>query len=209
MKVSIIFSNRPSVINKKLLKFCELNLLNFNKANIVFDFEVATPDNAHEYKKRGMTNFPVLLRGEDSVAGSEKIMQYLRQVVKKYNNRILNKSETDKLNDFWNQTIGKIEVDDSGNVTMPDDDDDEPNAADDLHHKIQQAFEARSAVSEVGSSKKKLARVPQQTVMSRPQRGNNLNESPVETIKNMQSGGKSHMDDVLMAKFFENQESSI
>jgi hypothetical protein len=43
MKFDIIFSNKASSLNKKLIKFFQINLLSLNKSSLVFDFDVAHP----------------------------------------------------------------------------------------------------------------------------------------------------------------------
>jgi hypothetical protein len=207
MKVNLIFSHKPSGINKKLIKFFQINLLSFNKANVIFEFEVAHPENSDQYKQKGIINYPTLLQGSKIITGSDKIIQYLKNIVNQFNKKILNKSESEKLDDFWKQTIGKIEVDASGNVKPIDEDDDD--VSEDLHHKIQQAFKDRSSSTDVGKVNKKSDHRKQHTTNNTEYRSNNIDESPLETLKNMNSKGGNHMDDELMAKFFENQESSI
>jgi hypothetical protein len=209
MKVNLILSNKASTINKKLINFFQVNLLNFNKANIVFDFEVAHPEDIDKYVEKGIKNYPVLIHNENSVTGSSNIVEYLKSVVSKYNKKILSKSENEKLDDFWKQTIGKIELDASGNV-KPLDDEDEDDVSSDLQHRIQNAFEERSVSTDFGKSSEKKQPPPRHQPTSKPKgNSNNLDESPSETLKNMQSNGKRNMDDELMAKFFENQEESV
>jgi hypothetical protein len=210
MKVNLILSNKASDINKKLIKFFNVNLLNFNKANIIFDFEVAHPEDMDNYEKRGIKTYPVLIHKENSVTGTSNIVDYLKSIVSSYNKKILNKSEGEKLDDFWKQTIGKIELDASGNVKPLDEDEDDDGSGD-IQHRIQQAFEDRSVSTDFDKSGKKQKQPPprhQQSSKPKP-RSNNLEETPSETLKNMQSKGKNNMDDELMAKFFENQEESI
>ena len=94
MKLNVIFSHKASNINKKLIKFFQINLLNFNKANLVFDFEVAHPEESDKYKSMGITNYPVLVRDNEITLGTDKIIHYLKQIVDRYNKKILNKSIT-------------------------------------------------------------------------------------------------------------------
>ena len=206
MTLNIVFSNKSSSLNKKLIKFFQINLLSLNKASLVFEFEVAHPGEIDSYVKRGIKNYPVLIDKQTSVTGVEKIIQYLKICVKQHNNKVLSKTDDEKLDDFWKQTIGDIEVDKSGNI-KPDDDEGSTDAGDNLHHRIQEAFEQRNAETAKPGSLKSSARSSQgNTQLSR---GNNLSDdSPAKTLSNMKSGGGANMDDVLMAKFFENQEES-
>jgi hypothetical protein len=206
MTLNIVFSNKSSPLNKKLIKFFQINLLSLNKASMVFEFEVAHPGEIDSYVKRGIKNFPVLVDKQTSVTGVEKIIQYLKICVKRHNNKVLGKTDDEKLDDFWKQIIGDIEVDESGNI-KPDDDEGSTDAGDNLHHRIQEAFEQRNKETAKPGSLKSSARSSQgNTQLSR---GNNLSDdSPAKTLSNMKSEGNANMDDVLMAKFFENQEES-
>jgi hypothetical protein len=58
MPLVIIFSNKPSPLNKKLIKFFQINLINLNKASLVFDFEVAHPKDINKYVNKGIKNYP-------------------------------------------------------------------------------------------------------------------------------------------------------
>jgi hypothetical protein len=202
--MELIFSNKPSVLNKKLIKFFDMNLLSLNKALMVFKFDVAHPKDVEKYLKRGIKNYPVLLHRDKSITGVEKIITYLKFIVKKHNSKVLNKTDIEKVDDFWKQTLGKIEVDDSGKLKPDDEDEDEDDPSADLHHKIQQAFEERSQSTELpGKSRQKNQQSHRPTNRSR---GNNLEETPSQTLQNMNSNSKGgHMDDALMAQFFENQ----
>jgi hypothetical protein len=207
MKVNLILSNKVSDINKKLIKFFNVNLLNFNKANIIFDFEVAHPEDINVYKKRNITIYPVLIHKENNITGISNIVDYLKSIVLNYNKKIVNKSDDDKVDDFWKQTIGKIEYDESGTAKIPDDDDDD-DVSSDLQHKIQQAFQERSVSTDFNKSGKPQKQTSSKQIHRSRPRSNNLEEKPSETLKNMKSDSKNKMDDELMAKFFENQEES-
>ena len=80
MPVNVIFSNKSSILNKKLIKFFQINLLSLNKASIVFEFEIATPKDMNLYTKRGIKNYPVLIDKLTKVTGVEKIIEYLRHI---------------------------------------------------------------------------------------------------------------------------------
>lgn len=209
MTINIVFSNKSSPLNKKLIKFFQLNLLSLNKASLLFDFEVAHPTDINSYVKRGIKNYPTLLDGDTNITGVEKIIQYLKAMVKKHNTKVLSKTDNEKLDDFWKETIGKIEVDESGNV-KPDDDNDNGelggDAGHNLQHRIQEAFEQRNADTPKPGSLKGASSARETTRLSRD--SNLEEESPAKTLSKMNAKGNANMDDVLMAKFFENQEES-
>jgi hypothetical protein len=207
MKVIIVFSHKASAINIKLIKFFKINLRSLNKANIVFGFEVAHAEDADKYNQRNIKTFPTLVNGATQVSGTDKIIEYLKHVVTKHNETTLNKTEADCVDDFWRQTLGKVSTDESGNLQVADDDEDD--ASEDLHHKIQQAFEDRSkSLSEARDPSSN--RQPSRQNNQQSTRPNNVigGESPAETIKRMRSKGRGNMDDALMANFFENQEAT-
>lgn len=205
MSITIVFSNKASSLNRKLITFFETNLLKLNKSNVTFDFEVAHPSDAAAYTKRGIKNYPTLLDNSVNVTGAEKIIGYLTNILKKHNAKMLSKTDSDRLEEFWKDTIGKIEVDAAGNVKPDEDGDDLSNVGDNLHHRIQEAFEKRNANDEKPPDKR-ISPAVEKTQLSR---SNNLaDDSPVKTIKRMKSQGGGSTDDILMAKFFENQEES-
>lgn len=215
MPLNVVFSNKSSALNKKLIKFFHLNLLSLNQAMLVFQFEVAHPEDMEKYAARGIKNYPVLINNTTSVTGVEKIITYLKLHVKKYNDKIINKSDTDRVDDFWKQTLGSIKIDDSGKIQDNDNNDDDNDDSDNLHKKIQEAFASRNEQTE---------HIPKQTHRPNNVQGSSsinkynnvkpmgsssaiVDESPASTLKNMKSG-KGSMDDELMAKFFENQEET-
>jgi hypothetical protein len=203
MVLTVVFSNKPSPLNKKIIKFFQVNLASLNNASLVFEFEVAHPGENDSYVNRGIKNFPVLLNDNVSATGVEKIIQYLKMCVTKYNKKILVKTDDEKLDEFWKQTMGDVEIDDSGNIKPDVDDDDAYDAGENLQHRIQEAFEQRNSdTSEPVSSRKP-------NTPRKPRIPSKLDEiSPANTLTKMKSTGKANRDDVLMAKFFENQEES-
>jgi hypothetical protein len=179
MKFDIVFSNKPSALNKKLVKFFQVNLQNLNKTLITFNFEVAHPDEMSKYVARGVKNYPILILDNKSVTGVEKIITYLKTLVDNHNKKILNKTDDDYVSDFWKDTI------DTG-------DENDDTAGDNVHKKIQDAFEQRNETTEQSPTK---SAQPQNNTSSH-------DETPSETLKKMKGNS---MDDELMAKFFENQ----
>ena len=192
MTVNLIVSNKPSEINKKIIKFIQLNIVNLNKANIIFKCEIATTENMEEFANRDIINFPVLIHEKNKIIGVEKIIAYLKMLVTKFNSNIKKKSETDQLNDYWLDTI-KMKKDSNGN-NKEDDAEYDPSA--DIQRKLQKALESKETYTK-----------PQKMGAPKP----NLTEK--EISKNTLSSNRERqvsaitgdMDDILMKKFFENQ----
>ena len=214
MPVNVIFSNKSSPLNKKLIKFFQINLLSLNKASIVFEFEIATPSDMNLYVKRGIKNYPVLIDKLTKVTGVEKIIEYLQMQVKQYNTKILSKTDNDRVDEFWKQTMGNVRMDESGKLKPDDDDDENPSIGENLQHKIQEAFELRNTVEPPGRSNKpssntnKINNSKKSNNTGQTQRPNNLEcDSPHKTLKTMKKQG-ANSDDDLMTKFFENMEES-
>jgi hypothetical protein len=212
MTINLILSNKPSPLNKKLIKFFNLNLASLNKASLIFDFEIAYPEQIEKYVKRGITNYPILISNTTEVIGVEKIIQYLKNNVDTHNKKILSKTDTDYLDEFWKKTMGSVKINESGQIEDDEDEDEAP----DISKKIQKAFQERNDVTDFEPPKKGGNKKP---VYASPARNNNVKtgltnsnsidgDSPVVSLKNMGKGGKSMGDDDLMAKFFENQEES-
>lgn len=204
MVINLIFSNKPSEINKKLIKFFQINLLNLNKASITFKFEVAHPDEIDSYVKRGIKNYPILIDKTNKIVGVENIIDYLKKCIKSHNTKILSKTDNERLDDFWKQTIGKIEFDDSGNIKPCDDDSDESND-ENLHHRIQEVFEKRNELNSKPASLKKQNNKKEAKSHNKK---TIQDDSPVKTLSKMKKKGNANIDDTLMEKFFENMEES-
>jgi hypothetical protein len=210
MPLVVIFSNKPSPLNKKLVKFFQINLINLNKASLIFNFEVADPKDINKYISKGVKNYPVLIDNDKKITGVEKIIDYLKLKVKTHNDKIINKTDTDRLDEFWKQTMGDVRIDESGKL-KPETDDEPTSIGDNLQHKIQAAFEERNSIEKPGKFKQSFKPAPNKPAPNKPApniRSNNSEEdSPSQTLKNMKGSG-SNPDDVLMAKFFENMEES-
>ena len=168
--MNVIFSNKASLLNKKLVKFFSLNLLNLNKASLIFKFEVAHPEDADKYIQMGIKNYPVLIpRGVPSVTGVDAIISFLKNKVDMYNSKISNKTDEDRLDDFWNKTLD-VKMDAEGKHKHADEEEDDDIGAD-LQHKIQAAFAERSKSMEQPKSSRNHHQ--NNTVMSRD---NNLED---------------------------------
>ena len=210
MPIRLIFSNKSSALNKKLIKFFQINLLSLNKANLVFEFIVAHPEDSKKYISQGIKNFPYMLHNSTSVTGTEKIISYLKLQVNNYNKKIVNKTDDERVDEFWKSTLGNVKIDESGNIQDDDDDEDD----DDIQKKISTAFQERHNSTEKVNGPKQsmrknnLSQGSTSLQHNKPQNNNSSDETPAETLKNMKSSGGSSMDDELMAKFFENQEES-
>ena len=74
--MELIFSNKPSVLNKKLIKFFQLNLFNLNKASLVFKFDVAHPNDSGKFAKRKKKNFRVLKKDTKNIVGENDILAF-------------------------------------------------------------------------------------------------------------------------------------
>ena len=204
MKVRLLLSNKSSALNKKLIKFFKLNLLSLNKSSIIFDFEVAHPENMNKYIESGIKNYPVLINNNVSVTGVEKIIQYLKIHVKKHNDRIINKTDIETVDDFWKSEI-KQPTDASGN--SQDGDGGDGDDVDDLQKKIQNTLTSRSKSKKLEPGKSPNEARYNNLSSSRSSMSNTAVKSPAETMKSINTGNSQ--DDELMAKFFENQEDSL
>lgn len=203
--IKVIFSNKPSELNMKLIKFFQLNLMTLNKTSLIFDFETVSVNNIELYQKKGIDNFPTIIHNSNRITGSDKIISYLTQYVNRYNSKILNKTDDEQINDFWKKTIGNVKIDKKSGKMESTDDDDE-NGNNDLQKKIQEAFQMRNVKSEQSQHNN----INKKTIIQQPINKDkidqkSLDEKPSDTLKNLKSG---NIDDDLMARFFENQEET-
>jgi hypothetical protein len=194
--IVIIFSNKSSLLNKKLLKFFQINLLSLNNAKMVFDFEVAHPDYLDDFIERGVKSYPTLLQNDIKITGVDKIIDHLKKIVQSFNNKIVNKTESERVEDYWTNTIGVLN--ESGVIEGGSDNEEDDESAQ-LQKKIHEAYETRNSDSDKNiPSKRKL-----QTKISK----NNKNKPPIKQKPKMKGG--DDIDDQLMEKFFANQVDSL
>jgi hypothetical protein len=223
MTTRVIFSNKLSDLNKKLLRFFKMNLFNLNKVKLVFQFEVANHENSEKYIQQGIKNYPTMIHKGKTVVGVDNIVANLKDIVQKHNKSLTSKTETDRLDDFWKQTLGNVKLDENGKM-CPDDDGE--GADNDLNKKIQNAFAQRNETTAKTTPQSRTSSGPnthrpqntnkaygsshtsaQSNQPFRPQKQNKLERSPSDLLRS--SGGANDIDDNLMAKFFENQEESM
>jgi hypothetical protein len=215
MSINLVLSNKPSLLNKKLINFFNSNLSTLINAQLVFDFEVANSNKPEEYAKRGITQYPILINDTTKVTGADKIIRYLNHTVATYNKKTKpksNKTDDDYLDEYWKNAMGGVKINESGQIEDDDDDDDDENNPD-ISKKIQHAFQERNdntdfEISKKGSSKNSSHNNNIKKGHTRLETDSIVDESPVTSLKNMGKNGKSMADDDLMAKFFENQEES-
>jgi hypothetical protein len=203
--LNLICSSNPSDLNKKLIKFFNLNLQSLNKANLVFKFEVAHPNEASVFVKRGIKNYPVLINNQTSVSGAEKIIRYLKVMVDKYNKRITDKSSEDIVDDYMKSTLGKYNIAEGILTCDSDDDNDDDDGSADMQRKLAEAFQQRN--ESLSTKPKKTARIQSSVSSIDDDSEIKNNENPADTLKRMKgkNKGREGMDDDLMAQFFENQ----
>jgi hypothetical protein len=193
VKYALLITDKSSDINKKILAFIKKNLFNFNKANITFDFEIVGTENYDNYLKKGIKSFPVLINGKENIVGLTNIAKFLQEKAIAYNKKITKKSDEEHIDDFWKRTMGNVKPDKFGKIE--NDDDDNINENDDLQKKLQNAFRDRNnAEPEPEKKSTKTNKISK-----------SKDESPLATISKMKS---TNADDLLMAKYFENQEDS-
>jgi hypothetical protein len=202
VKYTLLITDKNSDINKKILAFVKKNLYDFNKANIVFEFEIVGTENYDEYLKKGIKSFPVLVNNKENILGLTNIAKFLQEQVMSYNKKIAKKSDEEHIDDFWKKTMGNTKPDKFGKIDTNDDDN--INENDDLQKKLQNAFRERGNGPDASVKAKSKAITPTKTISKQGRQ--KKDESPVATLNKMKS---KNADDILMAKYFENQEESL
>lgn len=197
----LYLSYKGSDINKKMIKFLNDNLYSMNKSNMVFKFILITDENKKMYNDKNINVFPMLINNNTKIVGLEKIADYLKQSVIKNNKKTNVKTDDERVDDFWKQTMGSCKKDENG-VFKFDDDEETDDINKDLTHKIQKAFENRNKIDDDTSKQKGKTPAPYKP----KEKENNMDETPSQTLRNME---EHNVDDDLMAKYFENQEESL
>lgn len=211
---SLYLSNKPSQLNKDLIRYVGTNLKSIVSMGFSITFIVAHPDKAESYTKRGIINFPTLVHSGSQYVGVDKIKDFFNAFYQARKKQRESRTEKDDITDYWSNILAKGDEDEGG--------DDEGEA---MKNKAQQAVQDRQEkISQrkpkPGSNKPPQAeprrsgppQMTQSTKKSPPpkmvgsSRKSNIDPGTVEVLKGMNdAGGEEAMDDKLMAKFFENQ----
>ena len=182
MNINIILSDKPSELNKQLINFFHLNILSLNTLHFIVKFDVARETDINKYENVGIKKFPVLIYDNTHIIGTTKIISYIKTLIQTNKNKILNKSDDEKLSDFWQTIINKG--------------DDDINDEDDISKKISSGFKDRDSLSELNKNKSKSNN-------HKPNNPKNVTKKQTPGISNNKINIKS-ADDDLMKKFFEN-----
>ena len=214
---SLYISNKPSALNKDLIRYLESNLKSIVSMGIHITFFVASPDDADYYAKQGITNFPTLMHNASKHVGVDQIKSFFNTHHANFKKRQSERTEKDDIDDYWNSILSKgdeEEVDSEGSAMTSK----AQQAAQDRQEKMSQRNPKNNKPGAAPQSNRPPppARPPQQpdrpahqanqgnkkTVGSRK---SNIEPSTVDVLNGMKGSGEEAMDDKLMAKFFESQ----
>ena len=207
---SLYIANKPSALNKDLIRYLETNLKSIVNMGIYITFFVASSDEAEHYAQQGITNFPTLIHNSSKHVGVEKIKAFFNAYHANFKKKQTSRTEKDDINDYWDSILSKgdEEVDDA--------------EGDAMKSKAQQAVQERQEKMSQRNPKNnkpgapklpdrparqpdRPAQAPQGNKKSGSSRRSNIEPSTVDVLNGMKGGGEEAMDDKLMAKFFENQ----
>lgn len=229
MKAILIFSNKGSNANRRMLKFVDDALDSIIKAGISFDFQIAYPEDKDHYDEQGIKLFPHFQIGDTNISNSDKIIAYLTDIIKKSNEKKKIRAPTDDVHDFMMDSLGKQKKDSKGNLIDDEEDDD---GMGDFRGRVSSEMERRGISNQQSVDENPRPRPPSisrdaisttseptmpQVRSSRPSlkpirrpavRQNNIEQSTSAVLDSMSSRGESGSDDALMSKFFANQETT-
>jgi hypothetical protein len=212
---SLYISNKPSALNKDLIRYLESNLKSIVNMGIHITFFVASPDDADYYSQQGITNFPTLMHNTSKHVGVDKIKTFFNTQHANFKKRQSERTEKDDIDDYWNNVLAK-----------GDEEDGDPEGAVMAGKAQQAAQERQEKLSQRNPKNNKPGMAPQsnQPPPTRPppperpahqstqgnkktsgSRKSNIEPSTVDVLNGMKGSGEEAMDDKLMAKFFESQ----
>lgn len=133
--IKILLLNKPSKLNKRLLKFFNDNLELLNKRKAFFKWITVYESEIAEYEEQNITEFPVMISQRETIYGVNKIINALENII--YNRETFVKNEGDVVRDYF---IKNIDPTDAG-----DDDYDENDAfSNSVHEKMTAMMKSRS-----------------------------------------------------------------
>lgn len=76
--IKVLILNNPSKLNKRLIKFFTTNIDFMNRNGMFFEWVVVYEDEMDHYEEQNITEFPVLINGNEQIAGANGIIDRLR-----------------------------------------------------------------------------------------------------------------------------------
>lgn len=214
---TLYFSNKPSQINKDLIRYIDTNLSSIVKMGMHLTFVVAKSDDADEYSRKGIVNFPTLIHNTTKYVGVDKIKAFFNTCHQNYKKNQTSRTDTDTISDYWSSILAKGDEDEGGDDNGDAMKEKAQKVVQDRQEKmsqrkpkqgnapIQQQQIQPKIPSKQPHSAQSTRKTPPPPKMTGSSRKANIEPNTVDVIKNMQAGGEEGMDDQLMAKFFENQ----
>lgn len=217
IELDLYFEDAPHEINKRLVNFLRNILPETIKKGVKFNFHVVNSEDEETLRNKGIINFPNLIFNKKQHLGYTKINQTVLNILNKKNKESDKKSPEDELKEYQKETLGGYSIDSHGKLVDADDDDECKEKKIDLstlaskeaarRQKKDKSFSPNNDNPTYDTSKRyKKSRIRSQDIPNI--RSNNINPTAVETINNMQRNGDADADDMLMQKFFENQEET-
>jgi hypothetical protein len=215
---SLYISNKPSALNKDLIRYLDSNLKSIVGMGIYITFFVAGPDDADHYAQQGITNFPTLTHNSSKHVGVDKIKAFFNSQHTNFKKMQAARTEKDDIDDYWNNILSK-----------GDEEEGDPEGCAMTSKAQQAAQERQEKMSQRNPKNNKPGATPQSNRPHQPSarppqpleqpahqatqgnkktvgsRKSNIEPSTVDVLNGMKGSGEEEMDDKLMAKFFESQ----
>lgn len=231
---TLIVSNKGSEANKRIITFIDKQLPDLVKIGVEFDFQIAFPADKKHYDEQGITDFPFLQIGDTRVSKSNEIIRHLTNTIKKQHIKQEERTPNDDIHDYMMESLGTPQVDARGNVQESDDED--PDGVGNFQSKISEELERRKipkpekqetpAPVAPPRTARPAAPAPRQDNIAapkirpmvkparRPARRNQarptvaVDPKTSDVLATMGSTGEERRDDNLMARLFDNQETT-
>lgn len=76
--IKVFILDKPSNVNKRLIKFFKANLDYMNKKGLFFDWEIVYEDEVDFYEDQNITEFPLMMYNDDHIVGANAIIDALK-----------------------------------------------------------------------------------------------------------------------------------
>lgn len=212
----ILLINKPSQLNKKLIKFFNENLNFLNQNGLVFDWIVVFKSEIELYKEQNINKFPVLIVKNQHITGIDSIINFLLDNVESNRPQRVNKKNIsiqndDDLKDFY---MNELTGDNNGdNIDETDNFSNsisqrvaEMNKNREKHGLHPSSTKSNPEIHEANNNHNKTS-TPRKAVEAPILRQNNIADTSVmSSVK--KSTTTNNADDDMMEKFWENMEET-
>jgi DNA-binding phage protein len=192
--VDIIMADKPSALNKKLIRYFNNSLFTLNKINLKFNFVLVKTTDKKFMRDNDIESFPTIIHNHIKKTGANTIIDHLNKYHSTFQKKTALRTPDDDVADYLNKVLSEG---------------DENESKEDLSAQVVEESSRRKGITKKKSAiSKKQTMVNNKSYSATSGRTSTVDTGdPVSCIKHF-GATDNKTDDDLMIKFFENQQET-